>query len=224
MPDLPGHGRNLQLPLSQPLNFDSVVAGLQALLLHLRLDGASLVGYSLGGRIALYAATKFPPQIKALVLESCQAGITGEQMRRDRAEADDRQARILLAEGMESFVEQWYNLDLFKTLRRRPQLWLEIKEKRKKNDPRWMAKIISELSAGRQPPLWNQLGSLPLPVLLVAGGLDAKYVELMVKMGNQIPGATTEIFPDAGHNVHLEHPEKFTKIVKAFLQDKLQSG
>lgn len=224
MPDLPGHGRNTQLPLARPLNFDKIAQGLQTFLQHLHLDRVSLVGYSLGGRIALYAATKFSQKIKALVLESCQAGITGEPIRRDRAAADARQAGFLLTQGMETFVEQWYDLDLFGTLKHRPQLLVEIKEKRKKNDPRWMAKIIKELSPGRQPPLWNKLGSLPMPVMLVAGELDEKYAELMVRMGSQIPEATVEIFPEVGHNVHLEHPERFSEVVQTFLRQKLLIG
>lgn len=224
MPDLPGHGRNTHLPLAQPLDFDRVVQGLLTFLQHLQLDRVSLVGYSLGGRIALYAATRFPQKIKALVLESCQAGLTGESKRRDRAEADDRLADLLLTQGMESFVEQWYNLDLFGSLKRQPHLLAEIKEKRKRNDPYWMAKIIKELSPGQQPSLWNKLGSLPMPALLMAGELDAKYTELVVMMGRQIPEATVEIFPEVGHNIHLEHPEAFSGVVQTFLGQKLLIG
>ena len=223
MPDLPGHGHNTQLPFSQPLDFDGVVEGLQVFLQYLQLDRIGLVGYSLGGRIALYAATKFPEKIGALVLESCQAGIADEQMRRDRAEADDRRAETLLAQGMESFVEHWYELDLFYTLKSQPRLLTEIKEKRKKNDPRWVAKIIQELSPGRQPPLWEKLGALPMPVMLIAGGLDSKYAELAATMGRQMPEAVVEIIPGVGHNVHLENPGQFGKVVTGFLQEKLLS-
>jgi 2-succinyl-6-hydroxy-2,4-cyclohexadiene-1-carboxylate synthase len=218
MPDLPGHGHNTHLPISQPLDFDVVVQDLQIFLEQLNLDRVSLVGYSLGGRIALYAALKFPQKIRALVLESCHAGITDEQTRRDRAEVDDQQAEALLAQGMETFVEQWYELDLFSTLKSHPRLLMEIKAQRKKNDPRWVAKIIKELSPGRQPPLWEKLGLLPMPVLLIAGGLDSKYAELVVKMGKQMPEATVEIIPEVGHNVHLENPAQFAEVVTVFLQ------
>jgi 2-succinyl-6-hydroxy-2,4-cyclohexadiene-1-carboxylate synthase len=220
LPDLPGHGGNQQFPLSSPLDFESVGQGLHLFLQHLHLDRVSLVGYSLGGRIALDAATKFPQKIKTLVLESCHAGIENDQARRDRAAADERQAESLLAHGMDSFVEQWYKLDLFKTLQRRPQLLAELKANRKKNDPRWMAKVIKELSPGRQPLLGEKLGSLPMPTLLLAGELDAKYVDLVGRLGSQIPQAVVKIIPDAGHNVHLEQPEKFAETVVNFLQEQ----
>jgi 2-succinyl-6-hydroxy-2,4-cyclohexadiene-1-carboxylate synthase len=217
MPDLPGHGHNTHRSIAQPLDFDVVVAELKLFLKQLELDQVSLVGYSLGGRIALYAATQFPEKIRALVLESCTAGIGDEQARRERAEADDKQAETLLAQGIENFVEQWYELDLFSTLKRHPRLLAEIKAKRKKNDPAWVAKILKELSPGRQPSLWEKLGSLPMPVMLVAGGLDAKYAELAARVGSQIPEATVEIIPEVGHNVHLENPGQFSEVVTVFL-------
>lgn len=217
MPDLPGHGRNTYLSLSKPLDFNAVGQGLLQFLQDLQLDSVGLVGYSLGGRIALYAATKvFPQKVHTLILESCQPGIAGEQARRDRAEADDKQAEALLGdEGIEGFVDQWYELDLFKTLKRYPQLLAKIKKKRKKNNPLWMAKIIKELSPGRQPPLWENLSSLSMPVLLIAGGLDTKYTELVAQMGRQIPGAMVNIVSDAGHNIHLENPGRFAELIKA---------
>lgn len=220
MPDLPGHGRNIHLPLAQPLDFESVANELNLFLEHLNLNRVSLVGYSLGGRIALYAALKLPQKIRALVLESCHAGIVDEQARRERAEADDRQAETVLTHGLETFVERWYEMDLFRTLQSQPRLLAEIKEKRKKNDPRWVAKIIAALSPGQQPPLWAKLGALPMPVLLIAGELDSKYTELAAKMSQQIPDARLEIIPGVGHNVHLENPKQFGKVVSVFLQEK----
>lgn len=221
MPDLPGHGHNTHLPISQPLDFDVVVNGLNVFLEQLKLDRVSLVGYSLGGRVALYAALKFPQKIRALVLESCHAGIVDERARQDRAEADDTQAETLLTYGLETFVERWYEMDLFRTLQSQPQLLTEIKENRKKNDPAWVAKIIKELSPGRQPPLWEKLGSLPMPVLLIAGGLDSKYADLAARMSRQVTEAIVEIIPEVGHNVHLENPGQFAEIVSVFLQKKL---
>jgi len=217
MPDLPGHGRNIHLSLARPLDFESVANGLNLFLEQLNLNRVSLVGYSLGGRIALYAALKFPQKIRALVLESCHAGIVDEQARRERAEADDRQAEAVLAHGLETFVERWYEMDLFRTLQSQPQLLAEIKEKRKKNDLHWVAKTLKELSPGRQPPLWAKLGALPMQVLLIAGTLDTKYVELATKMSQQIPRARVEVIPGVGHNVHLEHPGQFAEVVSAFL-------
>ena len=218
LPDLPGHGNNTDISISGPLNFETVAEGLNQLIERLNLDSLSLIGYSMGGRIALYTACKYPHKINKLILESANPGIANEESRRARATTDDKWAEILLTQGIDAFVEQWYTLDLFKSLQAYPALLAQIKANRKQNDARWMAKIISELSPGRQPPLWAELGRLSMPVLLLAGALDTKYVEMVKLMGEKIPGTTVEIVPGAGHNIHMETPEEFTGWVMKFLQ------
>jgi len=118
---------------------------------------------------------------------------------------------------MDAFVEQWYQLELFRSLQTQPELLDSIKVRRKKNDPRWAAKIIRELSPGRQPSLWDRLDSLPMPTLLLAGALDPTYTTMVTQMGQKIAQATIEIVPDAGHNIHLEQPETFSRIMRSFL-------
>jgi 2-succinyl-6-hydroxy-2,4-cyclohexadiene-1-carboxylate synthase len=216
MPDLPGHGDHLNLPLSQPLTFDSMSEGLYLFLEQLKLDQIHLAGYSMGGRIALYAATQYPDKIKSLVLEGASPGLELEAARQERAAQDDEQAERLRTEGMAVFVEAWYKLPLFQTLQRYPQLLETVRQHRQQNDPRWVAKVISELSPGRQPSLWSKLKALPLPVLLVAGALDTKYAGLATAMAQKIPRAVTKIFPDTGHNVHLEQPVLFAKLINEF--------
>jgi len=195
-----------------------VVEGLNDFLEQLKLDNVALVGYSMGGRIALYAALRFPHKITSLVLESSNPGVVDEPARRVRAETDDRHAEALLSEGIDAFVERWYEMNLFHTLKRYPQLFKETKEKRKKNNAQWAAKIISELSPGRQPSLWEDLDTLSIPVMLMAGALDSKYSEMVTAMKPRIPEATVEIMPDVGHNIHLEKPHQFAQLVTDFLQ------
>jgi 2-succinyl-6-hydroxy-2,4-cyclohexadiene-1-carboxylate synthase len=220
MPDLPGHGKNTIFPISQPLNFDIISAGLVNLLDQLELDEVSLVGYSMGGRLGLYTALKYPTKIKSLVIESASPGLATKQERQERAALDDRQAERLLAGGFDAFIEAWYNLPLFETLHRYPQLLEAVKKTRKKNNPDWMAKIISELSPGRQPALWKQLATLAMPVLLMAGALDKKYAKLIMSMGQKIPHVVTHIIPDTGHNIHLEQPAQFVKLIDNFFRQK----
>jgi 2-succinyl-6-hydroxy-2,4-cyclohexadiene-1-carboxylate synthase len=216
LPDLPGHGHHTNL--AGPLDFDNVADGLNQLCEHFRLDSLNLVGYSMGGRIALYTACKYPHKINNLILESVNPGIVEPEVRRARANADDKWAALLLSQGIDAFVEQWYALDLFKSLQAYPALLAQVKTKRQQNDARRLAQVISELSPGRQPPLWAELGRLSMPVLLLAGALDVKYAELVKVMGAKIPGATVEIIPGAGHNIHLEKSEEFIGRVMEFLQ------
>jgi 2-succinyl-6-hydroxy-2,4-cyclohexadiene-1-carboxylate synthase len=220
MPDLPGHGRHLALPMEQPLSFQSLASGLENFLDRLKLEKVSLIGYSMGGRLALYAATTFPKRIQALVLEGVNPGLADEPARRERASADDRQAEYLLAHGIDAFVEQWYELELFSSLKNQPTLLDTLKAQRRHNEAGWLAKVISELSPGRQPPLWPALERLTMPVLLIAGALDTKYTRLTTQIKAQLPEAVVAIIPEAGHNTHLEQPEQFIRQVRIFLESQ----
>jgi 2-succinyl-6-hydroxy-2,4-cyclohexadiene-1-carboxylate synthase len=194
--------------------------GLNLLLAQLGLEQTALIGYSMGGRLALYTAVTYPAKISALILESASPGIVAEAERANRAALDDRRAGELLAAGMAAFVEQWYQLPLFQSLQQTPQLLAEVKKNRSQNDPRWAAKIISDLSPGRQPALWANLPFLAMPVMLIAGALDQNYSELVTSMSQAIPDVVTRISPNAGHTIHLEQPLQFAQWVETFLRDK----
>jgi pimeloyl-ACP methyl ester carboxylesterase len=56
-------------------------------------------------------------------------------------------------------------------------------------------------------PMWDRLGELALPVTLVAGDRDPKYVDLARRMAERIAGAEVVVVPGAGHAVHLEDPD-----------------
>lgn len=216
-PDLPGHGRNLPAFPTTPLTFDTLSENLIQLFNTLELSHINLVGYSMGGRLGLYTAVHHPHRIHKLVLEGTSPGIIDEHSRHERATLDDQRAQALLAEGMEMFLEQWYNMPLFQTLHNKPNLLATIKTKRRHNNPTWMAKIISDLSPGRQPAVWDKLVKLTMPVLLVAGEQDTQYVSLAHKMQTKISSGTAEIIPNSGHNVHSEAQKEFITQVKHFL-------
>ncbi len=217
LPDLPGHGSNLALPLHEPLSFEGLADGLVRLLDELGLPRAHVVGYSMGGRIALYAATRHPERVAALTIESAHPGLVDSAARRERAALDDRRAATLLEAGISPFVDHWYEAALFRSLHDHPPLLAETRRRRKRNHPAWMAKVVRELSPGRMPPLWDALERLEMPVLLVAGARDAKYAAIIRQMGAAIPNARVEIVPAAGHNVHLEQPEAFSAVLEDFI-------
>ena len=154
-----------------------------------------LVGYSLGGRAALTFACRYPKRILTLTLESANPGITDESERAHRLAEDTARAESILKDGMSAFVENWYHMPLFASLSTHPQKLSvgAIKKSAKSNRPDWMAKVIRELSPGAQQPLWDWLPTLPIPVLLIAGKYDEKYVQIMHKMAEQIPLRDTQL-------------------------------
>lgn len=217
MPDLPGHGDNIQIDITAPLNFDILTEWLSRLLDQIPVSKIHLVGYSLGGRAALTFACRYPERILTLTLESANPGIADESERARRLAEDTARAKSILEDGMSAFVENWYHMPLFASLSTHPKKFTAIKESAKSNRPDWMAKVIRELSPGAQKPLWNLLPNLPMPVLLIAGKYDEKYVQIIHKMAEQIPIARHCIVPEAGHNVHAEQPERYVSLLHGFL-------
>jgi len=218
LPDLPGHGKNTHLSFDLPLSYDVLAEGLLATLVN--SNPINLVGYSMGGRTALYFALQYPERVKKLVLESTNPGIKDENARSERAQLDDRWAHDILNHGMEIFIDAWYDLPLFRSLHHQPKLLEHIKATRRHNSPEWMAKVIAELSPGRQPWLGNQLGKLTMPVLLLAGALDKKYASILDNFAGAIPHSHAVVIPDAGHTIHAEQQEAFTEALLGYLTQR----
>lgn len=215
LPDLIGHGENIKLDINSPLNFDVLTEWFLQLLDEIHAPKIHLVGYSLGGRVALAFASRYPERIATLTLESAGAGIIDPSERARRLDEDSARAESILKDGMSAFVERWYRMPLFASLNSHPEKLFSIKESAKQNDPRWMAKVIRELSPALQTPLWDSLPNLSFPILLIAGEKDEKYVQVIHKMAKMIPNCEHVIMPEAGHNVHAEQPEKYIELIRA---------
>ena len=190
-----------------------VLAALEGLGVHKR--EAVLLGYSMGGRIALYVA--FSGFFRALILESASAGLADLSERVQRRRNDEALATSIERGGIEAFVERWEQLPLFASQLRLPQEVREaLRTQRLGNCARGLAQSLRGIGTGVQPALHDQLPKLHLPVLLIAGELDRKFSILARKMAQALPLALLCIVPDAGHAIHIEQPEVFDAVVKDF--------
>jgi 2-succinyl-6-hydroxy-2,4-cyclohexadiene-1-carboxylate synthase len=178
-----------------------------------------LVGYSMGGRLALACAVRRPHQVSALVLESSSPGLARAEERAARRASDEALARRLEEEGMEPFVDVWESLPLFAS---REALSPEVRNRQRAlrlaNDPRSLAASLRGLGTGALPSFWEALPGLALPVLLLVGGRDRKFVGIAERMAERLPEAELVRVPDAGHTVHLERPEAWVEAVVEFLR------
>jgi 2-succinyl-6-hydroxy-2,4-cyclohexadiene-1-carboxylate synthase len=218
LPDLPGHGANTGFDPSQPLTFDSLSADLTHTLAEAGLDRPVLIGYSLGGRLALHAACRFPERFSALVLESASPGLRSESEREARRRLDDARAARLLEFGLTPFIAEWYRADLWASLRGRPELLAELAQARSGAGAIGAAKALADLSPGRMDPLWDGLPDLPMRVLLLSGDLDTQYTAISAEAAGLIPSSVHIRIPGAGHNVHLEQPQEFAGTLQLFLR------
>jgi 2-succinyl-6-hydroxy-2,4-cyclohexadiene-1-carboxylate synthase len=172
------------------------------------------VGYSMGGRLCLRLALDRPDLVRGLVLIGASPGIADPGGRAERREADEALARRVEREGVAAFLDGWLAGPLFASL---PEA-AAGREERLANTAEGLAYALRRLGTGAQEPLWDRLGGLAPPVLLVAGEHDAKFAGIAREMAAAIgPTAQVAVVPGAGHAVHLERPAATAELVEAFL-------
>lgn len=217
-PDLPGHGANLPTA-SDDYTMNAAAAQLAGLLEREKSGSVHLLGYSMGGRLALYFALHYPQKVRSLLLESASPGLATATERTARTVSDDALAAAIEREGIAAFVAFWESLPLWKS---QENLSVEIRsllhENRLQNDPRGLAESLRRMGTGAQPSLWERLGELTMPVLLLAGAEDGKFVAVNRQMAAAIPDARLAIVSGAGHTIHLEQPELFSQAVIGFVR------
>ena len=215
-----GHGSS-DAP-DEPGRYDliNVAADLVALLTRLRINQTALLGYSMGGRVALHFALHQPGMVSRLILESATPGLTDQSERAARVESDNALADFVEEAGITAFVDRWESLPLWNSQRSLPELVrVEVRQQRLANHPVGLANSLRGLGTGVQVPLWDQLATLSLPTLLIAGELDPKFSGIARRMADLLPAARLEIVAQAGHAVHLEQPAEFDRLVLDFLDE-----
>ena len=216
--DLPGHGES-DAP-SEPGRFAlaAIVDDLEAVLAALDVDSAIWMGYSMGGRIALGAGLLSPRRVSGLILESACPGLEDAQARAERRASDAHLAERIASEGIAAYLEAWEKVPVLASQRRLPPAAQRaLRNQRAKNDPAALAACLRGLGQGTQPSLWDALGHISAPVLLLVGELDEKYVRINERMLAGMPAGRLVVAPGAGHNVHLENPEAWLAAVESFL-------
>jgi 2-succinyl-6-hydroxy-2,4-cyclohexadiene-1-carboxylate synthase len=177
-----------------------------------------LLGYSMGGRVALHLALAAPERVSRLVLESASPGIADAVERAERVASDTALAEQIEQRGMDWFVDYWEHIPLFRSQRMLPpEVFAAQRERRLMNRPRGLAHSLRGMGAGQQESLWERLNELRMPTLLLTGEHDTKYVALAQEMQQRIPGAVQQVVRGAGHTTHLEQPASFLEAVEAFL-------
>ncbi len=222
LPDLPGHGRSGFPVRREMITIQAVAAGIVKLIDKLKLGKVTLVGYSMGGRVALYTALHHPDKINGVVLESSGPGLDDEYERRVRTALDDDRAYHLRVQGLDTFLDDWYRASLFESLHRYPDKLAKLKNSRSVHNVEGLAAALQGLSTGRQPSLWEKLDQLNAPTLLICGALDHKFTRINRIMSEAIRFCEWKIIGDAGHNTHLEHPEAFVTTIQRFLSERVR--
>jgi len=214
--DLPGHGYTQVNGIDKYYAMPSCAWGLTNFLGQLKIKKCHLVGYSMGGRLALYLAVKNPERFDKIVIESSSPGLKTATERKDRVKQDKKLARRLETENFENFLNDWYRQPLFETIEKDTR-FKKILKKRLKSDPLLLAKSLRQMSTGAQPSLWPELGKIQAPIMFIAGEKDEKFKTLAFEMSDLCEPAEIRIIKNCGHNVHFEKPREFYEQLNNFL-------
>jgi 2-succinyl-6-hydroxy-2,4-cyclohexadiene-1-carboxylate synthase len=174
-----------------------------------------LVGYSMGARMCLHAALLDSAKITSLILISGTAGIRSDEERTQRDDTDHELADRIVAIGVEAFISEWLQQPLFASL---PVDDSDIAD-RLRNTSEGLAASLRCAGTGTQSPLWDELHKITVPVLLIVGSRDTKFVLLAQEMHANLPNSTLSIVPEAGHSVHLEKPLQVAAEIDRWLLD-----
>lgn len=214
--DLPGHGVSADVP-TELFDFSFACEAIKATVSQSMSGRFILCGYSMGGRIALQFALKYPALVKSLVLVSASPGIESESARLSRLASDEKLAERLSSIPLNQFIDEWYQQLLFASLRNSP-MYTSVAAARASGDRAAIARALVGFSTGRQHPLWDRLKELQMPVCYVAGESDTKYTAIGRRVADLCPLGKLHIIPGAGHAVHIEQPEELSRVIASFVQ------
>ncbi|MCK9519106.1 MAG: 2-succinyl-6-hydroxy-2,4-cyclohexadiene-1-carboxylate synthase [Dehalococcoidia bacterium] len=215
--DLVGHGQSDAPADLEHYAMERCVEDTVTAVAKLGFERAPWLGYSMGGRTALQVANAEPGAVSALVLIGASAGLDCVEDRLARRSADGALATRIERDGVEAFVDYWENIPLFATQQALPgDVRQRVREGRLGNHTVGLANSLRGMGTGAQEPLHERLAEIAIPVLVLAGELDVKYVEIGEQLAAMLPRARFEAIPGAGHAAQLERPDDTAAAVLRF--------
>lgn len=212
--DLPGHGKT---PIEPFKEFDDVPRAICELMCQLGADAFHVVGYSMGGRIGFSLMKDHAPHVISAFIISAFPGYELESHRLKRIGEDEQLARTLEEDGLSKFLDDWYDLPLFRALHWHPEEFAAMLKRRRTNDPLQLAEALRLFSVGRMPNCWEMFDNLNTRLCYIAGDVDDKYSDVAEELNFICPDAYVAIIPGCGHTIHVEAPEQVSDELRRWL-------
>ncbi len=171
-----------------------------------------LMGYSLGGRLALHSLLHSPQRWKAAIFISTHPGLIDSRARQERQKEDEEWARRFETQEWASLMQDWNRRAVFA----KDSFCFDRREEN--YDRRWLAHLLRDASLAKQPDFRSQIAALPLPLLWVTGADDWQYGQLAASLIFAHPHSRRVQIEQAGHRVPWEQPEQFSNEVSTFLK------
>jgi 2-succinyl-6-hydroxy-2,4-cyclohexadiene-1-carboxylate synthase len=166
-----------------------------------------LIGYSMGGRIAMNYLGEIP-----IILIASHPGLETDKQIKERVAFEDYWLSILENETLDSFLLKWYSSVLFSELKTIPKERFLLSKKEIKSS-------LLKFSLAKQPSFWNTLSKLTLPLLYIVGEKDTKYREIGDRLAYSNPHIQVNVVNGASHAVHLEKPKEVADLIETFIGD-----
>jgi 3-oxoadipate enol-lactonase len=212
-PDLRGFNKTSLKPdeiSTMELLADDVVA----LLDHLKLEQAVIVGLSMGGYITFALYNKYPERVQALVLCDTKAEADSEETRAGRYKLIEQVGEKGTSAAAETMLPRLFAPD---TYRRQQETVAQVSGLIERNNPAGI--IAASAGLAERPDFSNLLPQIKVPVLVLVGKDDVVTPpEGARQMAQQIPDWQFSIIPNAGHMSNLENPNAFNQALESFLR------
>ena len=190
-----------------------------AVLDHLKIDKAHVVGLSMGGFATLHFGFRHPRRALSLVVAGVGYGAERDQQARFKSEVEVV-AQALLSEGMAKFAEKYaYGPTRVQFENKDPRGFAQFKKELGEHSA--LGSANTQLGVqGQRPSLYDLLGemrALTVPTLVLTGDEDWPCLTPSVLMKREIPSAALAVMPNCGHTINLEDPDLFNRIVGDFI-------
>ena len=202
--DLPGHGCS---SLSSPLTLESTLQALLDVIHHHKLDKPSIVGYSLGGRLAMLLDYYHPDLFDTIIVLSSHPGLNPDE-KKERILIEKKWI-ALLEKDIDAFLKSWYSQPLFKTLEAS-----SIVKRRSTINKDAIIQVMQALSITKQKSLWDHLNKIQKSCLFLYGQYDEKYKEIYKNLPPRLHQREILL---ASHAIHLENPLDCTRNILEFI-------
>jgi len=212
--DLIGHGETATPCELSHYTIDEQVKAVSSVLNPPRM----VLGYSMGGRLALQLAHMSPDRVEGVILIGATPGIEDPKQRQERVSADEALADRIESAGISTFADEWESRPVIASQRHiKSPFGQRLRSRRRDNSALGLANSLRGMGTGVMPSLWDVLHTIRIPTLLVTGAQDHKFTAINIAMAQAMPSAHHHIIDNAGHCAHLEQPVAVATLINGFV-------